>query len=75
MENNANRIAVARTQATDAMTHIDAIDSPRAPYRPMMDSEYDSITLPERNDFRSRLHARPLFRQHEFASGKIAARF
>ena len=39
-----------------------------------MHGEDDALALHERNDFRPRLHARPLLREHEFTPGEIVAR-
>lgn len=57
------------------MTQIDAVIAFCALYRAVMDCEGHCIALPERHHFGPALHPRALFRQHEFATGKIAPRF
>ena len=39
-----------------------------------MHGEDHAIALAQRHDFRTRLHARPLFGQHKFAAVEIALR-
>ena len=43
-------------------------------YRAVMHSKRNRISLGERNDLGARLHARPLFDQQKFSTGKVAAR-
>ncbi len=73
MEDDAERLAMAATHAADAVPHIDAIDAARALHRTVLDGENHGVALAQRYDFRPRLHARPLFGQHELAAGEIAA--
>src|SRR5262249_36152181 len=56
------------------MAHVDAIGAARALYRSMMHGEDHALALRERHDFRPRLHARPLLREHESAAGETCAR-
>jgi hypothetical protein len=62
-------MTVARADAADAVSQIYLVYSLHALHRPMMHGKQDSIPLLERNDFRSRLHARLLLGQHELATG------
>jgi hypothetical protein len=41
----------------------------------MVDSESHGIALAEWDHFRSRLHPRSLFREHELSTGKVAPWF
>ena len=56
------------------MAEINAIETARPPYRPVMHGKSHRIALRERHHFGPRLHSRPLFGQHEFAAGEIATR-
>ena len=53
------------------MPQIGAIGSALSLYRSMMNREAYGIALAQRHHFRSRLHPRTLFGQHELSSGKI----
>ena len=57
-----------------AVPQINAIESARPLHRPDMHSKSHRIALRQRNHFGPRLHARPLFGQHEFTAAEIAAR-
>src|SRR4030088_1084418 len=52
MENDANRVTMARTETAHAVTQVDPIHPARALHRPMVDSEHDGVALHERDDFR-----------------------
>ena len=67
-------MAAAGTQAADAVAQVDAIAAAGTAHRPVMHCEYRGIAAAERHDLGARLHARPLFGEHEFAAGKIIAR-
>ena len=54
------------------MTKVDAVGSSRALYGPVVNREGHGIALVKRNDLGSRLHTRPLLREHEFAPGEIS---
>ena len=75
MENDANGMTVPGTDAADPMPQIDPIDSMRPLHRTVMDGESYGIALPQRNDLWSRLHARTLLSQYEFAAREISHRF
>jgi hypothetical protein len=74
VEDDAKRMAVSRAQATDTVPKIDAIGSPLTRHRAVMDGKGHSITLAQRNNFRSGLHARALFRKYKLATRKISRR-
>src|SRR5258708_29295207 len=74
MENDANRIPVSPTDATDAVPEIDPIRPARTPHRSMVNRENDAVTVLKRYHHRPRLHARPLLRHHEFAAHEVLAR-
>ena len=66
-------MATPGTKAADTMAQIDLGYPSRTLHRPLVHSKYDSIPLPERHDFRTRLHAGTLLGQHKFASGEISS--
>ena len=68
-------MTMPRANAADAVPKVDPIHTARALHRTLMDGEDNRVTLPERHDFRPRLHARPLLGHHEFAAREIAAGF
>jgi hypothetical protein len=75
MENDPDGMTVSGTDAADPMTQIDSIDPTRPLHRTLMNSESHGVALSQRNNLRSRLHARALFGQHEFAAREIFFRF
>ena len=75
MEDDADGMAMPRTQAADTMPQVDAIRPARALHRAMMHREGYSVTLAKRNHLRSRLHTRTLFGQYKFPTAKILPRF
>ena len=72
MENDANRIPVSPTDATDAVPEIDPIRAARTPHGPMVDRENDAVALSKRYYNRPRLHTRALFGEHEFSTREIS---
>ena len=56
------------------MSQIDAIGATRALHGPLVNCEGHCIALAEWNDLRSRLHARALLREYEFAASKVPLR-
>ena len=74
MEDHAHRVAMARSDPADAVTHINAIEAARPLHRPDMHGKGHGIALAKRRHFSPRLHARSLFGQHEFATGEIFVR-
>jgi hypothetical protein len=61
VKNDAHRVTFARTQATDAMPHIHAIEAASSLNRPVVHRERHGIALKQRHDFRPRLHSRTLY--------------
>ena len=57
------------------MAQVNAVESARPLYRPVMHGKGYRIALRERHHFGPRLHPRPLLGQHEFTAGEIAPRF
>src|SRR6266403_3930579 len=68
-------MAVAGADPAYAMAHVYAVESARALRGPNMHGESHGVSLSQRHHLGPRLHSRPLLGQHEFAAGKIAARF
>ncbi len=75
VENDAERVAVSRPDAADAVPEIDPIHAASALNRSMMNREHDAVTLAQRHNDRPRLHSWPLLRHHEFAAGKVFVGF
>ena len=63
-----------RPDPAHAVPHLDAIAPPRALHRPIVHGEYDATSLDEWHDGGARLHARPLFAEHEFPAREIVFR-
>ena len=74
MENDAECIALARSQTTDAVPDICAVKSALAANRSVVDGERHGVSFTESNDFCARLHARTLLHKSEFPTGKIPSR-
>src|SRR4051812_3268887 len=75
MKDHAKGMAMAGPYPAHAMAQVDAVESARALHRPVMHGKGHRIALRERHHLRSRLHPRPLLRQHELAAGEIVPRF
>ena len=73
MKNDTEGVPSAGPQPADAMSHVDAIGSPRPLDRAMVDGEDDALALVERDHLGPRLHAGPLLGEHEFAAREIDA--
>jgi hypothetical protein len=68
-------MTVPGTNTTDSMSQIDPI-APMFPLdRTVMNRKSHGIALSKRNHLWSRLHARTLLGQHEFATSKVCSRF
>src|SRR4051812_28181448 len=63
VEDDAERVAPARSKRADAMPQLHAIGAARAPYRAGIDGEDRPIALPQLYHHRPRLHARALLGQ------------
>src|SRR5262245_59175387 len=74
VEDDAERVPVARAQPAHTVAHRDPIAPARAAYGPMAHGEDDTVALVERHDLGAGLHARPLLGQDEFAAGEVTAR-
>src|SRR6185437_16962081 len=73
MEDHADGVTAAGTQAAHAMPEVDAIGAARAMHRAVMHGERNRVSLLERNHLGARLHARTLLGQHELATLEITA--
>src|SRR5258708_20280914 len=68
-------MTVPGTDTADPMPQIDPIDPARPLHRTVMDSKSHGVALSQRDDLRSRLHARTLLCQHEFATREVSDGF
>src|ERR1700751_1836008 len=75
VEDDPNRVSLPRPKAAYPVTQIDAINTPCSLNRSMMHRERHRVTLAKWNHLWPRLHARPLFGEHEFAAREIPLRF
>jgi len=74
VENYAERLAVARADATHSVAEVYAINALCTLYGTMMNCEDNRIALTQWYDDGPRLHARALLRQDKFATGEISLR-
>src|SRR5580692_7957735 len=74
VEDDTSGISASRSQATDTMPEIDAIGSPLALNRAVMNGECHRVALAQRNHFRPRLHTRALFGQYKLSTREIGRR-
>ena len=74
VKDDAQRLAVARPDPAHPVAQVDTIVAACASHGPMADRKDDAITLVERHHLDARLHARPLLRQHELATGEVSIR-
>src|SRR5690606_36612898 len=74
MEDDAKRMPAATQHLAHAMAEIYPIRSDRPGYRSVMDGERHRISLVERRDRGTRLHARALLGYDEFPTSELAAR-
>ena len=74
VKDHPDGMAMAGAQPADAMAQINPVEPARPLHRSVMHSKSHRIALPQRNHFGARLHARPLFGQHELAAGEILPR-
>ena len=75
MENDADGVALTRTQAAHAVAQVHAVSPLDALYGPVANREYDRISLFQRNHLDPALHTRALFRQDKLAAGEVLPRF
>jgi hypothetical protein len=74
VEDNAQRMPLAGTEAAYAMTHIHPVEPFCAVDWPVMNWKDHAISLIEGYNFGTRLHTRTLLGENEFASGKVTLR-
>ena len=75
MQDDAERVSLPRTQATDAVTKIHPIDAALSIHGSAIHGENHSISPVQGYDLDTRLHAWPLFGEYKLAAGKIALGF
>ena len=74
MEDDPQRMTMARAQTAHTVPHVNAIAAAFAVHRTVVYRESYSITLTKRNDLWPRLHARTLFGKYKFSASKIGPR-
>ena len=74
MENDPDRVSVARTHAADTVAHGDPIGPTRPMHRSMMNWEDHAFTLPKRYNLGTRLQARALLSEYELSAREINVR-
>jgi hypothetical protein len=74
MKDDANCMTTPRTQTADTVSKIDAISAARAAHRTIVHGKGYGVPLTEGNNFRPRLHARPLLGKYKFSACKILRR-
>ena len=70
MKDDAESMALPRMHRAHAVAQIDTIVTARS----LLHGEDHRVALRQRHHLGARLHARPLFGEHEFTAGKIAPR-
>ena len=73
VKNDAERVPVPGPHPADAVAQVDPVVASRTTDRAVMDREHGCIALAQRQDLRSRLHARALLGQHELAASVVPA--
>jgi hypothetical protein len=73
MKDDPERMALARPQSRHPMSHVYAIDAPRARNRAMVHGEDHALSLAQGNDLGARLHAGALLGQDKLAAGEVDA--
>ena len=66
---------MARTHLAHAVAHDRAVEAARPAARAIAAGKHHRVALAQRHHDRARLHARPLFDEHELAAGEVALRF
>src|SRR5947207_4315838 len=74
VEDDAERVALARPQAADAVAHRYPVGPAGAFDRPVVDRENDRLALLQWHDFAARLRPRPLLDEQELAAGEVLLR-
>jgi hypothetical protein len=73
VENDSHGVSLSGANPAYSMPELDKVRSAPALHWTMMDSKDHPVALLQPDDFRTGLHAGPLFRENELASGKIVA--
>src|ERR1700733_13198397 len=73
MKDDAQGMPHAGTDPTHTVAQVHAVMALRSLDRAVVDREGHAIALAQRHDFRTTLHARPLFGQHELATREVLA--
>src|SRR6188472_3835592 len=68
-------MSASRADPAHAMAEVHTVGTPCALDGTIVHGEDHAVAPAERNDFDTRLHARPLLRQHELTTGEIGSRF
>src|SRR5712692_9162962 len=71
VENDADGMTVARPDAADTMTQVDAIRTSRTLHGPVVNREDNAVSPTERYHHRSALHARALLRHDELTTCEV----
>ncbi len=71
VEDDPERVALARVQPADTMTHCNAIGAARAGDRTLVHRKDHCLALLQADDVGTGLYARALLGQHELAAGKV----
>ena len=74
VEDDPHGVTLTRTHLADPMAHIDPIGAVGTLHWTGVNRESHSITLLERYNFRTRLHARALLGEHKFAASEVLTR-
>jgi hypothetical protein len=72
VENDSQRVALARMDGADAVTQIRSIITPRPANRPIVNGENHCIALIRRKHFNPRLATWVLFGKDELAAGEVS---
>ena len=72
MEDDTDRVAVSRAQATDAVPEIDPVHPARALHRALMNREDHGVSLSQGHDLDPGLHARALLGEDQLSAGEVA---
>ena len=73
VEDDAERVPLARAQPADTVTKIDTIDAARSLNRPVVHGEHHTIAASKGDDLGTGLHPRTLLRQDELAAAEVPA--
>src|SRR5579884_456252 len=74
VEDDTERIAASRPHPTHSVSKIDSVVAAFPLERTVIHRKRDRISLVERHDLNTRLHARSLLGENKFSSGEIPSR-